>query len=221
MGEEVILGTEDSSAATESTVEASSVVTTEETKDEPQVENTSVVTKDEAKDETPETKDSKPDEVKDVAPEKYEDFTLPEGMEVDENLLNDALPVFKELNLTQDQAQKLVDLQAKTVQEEVTKQQDAWKDTMKEWGDQTKSDKEFGGTKFDESLVVMKQGIEAFGNAEFKQMLDITGVGNHPEMARFLFKVGQVVKEHNILHGSSNATGDKSSAVIMFPNMNQ
>lgn len=220
MGEEVILGTEDSSAATESTVEASSVVT-EESKEEQKGEESSVVTKDEAKEETPKTEDSKADEVKDVAPEKYEDFTLPEGMEVDESLLNDALPVFKELNLTQDQAQKLVDLQAKTVQEEVTKQQDAWKDTMKEWGDQTKSDKEFGGTKFDESLVVMKQGIEAFGNAEFKQMLDITGVGNHPEMARFLFKVGQVVKEHNILHGSSNATGDKSAAVIMFPSMNQ
>ena len=52
-----------------------------------------------------------------AAPEKYEDFKLPEGMEVNTDLLDKATPVFKELNLTQDQAQKMVDLQTTFVSE--------------------------------------------------------------------------------------------------------
>ena len=41
-----------------------------------------------------------------LAPETYADFTLPEGVELDTALLTDAAPLFKELGLTQEQAQK-------------------------------------------------------------------------------------------------------------------
>ena len=43
------------------------------------------------------------------APEKYEAFTLPEGYEVDEQLLNEFTPTLKELGLTQAAAQKVMD----------------------------------------------------------------------------------------------------------------
>ena len=45
-------------------------------------------------------------------PDEYADFSMPEGIQLDETMLAEALPVFKELELTQTQAQKLVDFQA-------------------------------------------------------------------------------------------------------------
>src|SRR5882762_10933205 len=43
------------------------------------------------------------------APEKYEDFKLPDGYKMDETASKEVTAMFKELNLSQDQAQKLVD----------------------------------------------------------------------------------------------------------------
>jgi len=57
-------------------------------------------------------KDSTADKAEKVIPDVYADFKVPEGMEVDKSLLNEALPVFKEMKLSQEEAQKLVDLQA-------------------------------------------------------------------------------------------------------------
>ncbi len=51
-----------------------------------------------------------------TVPDTYADFVMPEGVELDSALLTEAAPLFKELGLTQDQAQKLVDFQAKQVQ---------------------------------------------------------------------------------------------------------
>ena len=53
---------------------------------------------------------AKPDDAP-VVPDKYE-FKAPEGYEVDQKFLDDATPVLKELGLTQEQANKLFDIQA-------------------------------------------------------------------------------------------------------------
>jgi hypothetical protein len=47
------------------------------------------------------------------APEKYEDFKLPEGMPVNKEMTEGFKSVAKKLNLTQSQAQDLVDFSAK------------------------------------------------------------------------------------------------------------
>src|SRR5262245_55633150 len=49
------------------------------------------------------------------APEKYADFKIPDGMAVDAKALEAFTPALRELNLTQDQAQKLVDVYATNV----------------------------------------------------------------------------------------------------------
>ncbi|HET9131900.1 MAG TPA: hypothetical protein VFO86_13180, partial [Terriglobia bacterium] len=61
--------------------------------------------------------DKKPDDKENPtkiegAPEKYADFTLPEGFKFDDKTLEAATAVFKDLNLSQEGAQKLVDLYA-------------------------------------------------------------------------------------------------------------
>ena len=57
-------------------------------------------------------------EEKPGAPEEYADFTLPEGMEADPDLIAEFKAEAKRLNLSQEDAQKLVDIQAKLAEKQ-------------------------------------------------------------------------------------------------------
>lgn len=128
-------------------------------------------------------------------PDTYADFSLPEGMEVDEVALEKAAPIFKELGLNQDQAQKLVSVYAEMVQAGSQKQIDNFTQLINDWREQSMNDKEFGGEKFEQNVKLAKSAINKFGTPELKQLLEDHGVGNHPEMVRFMVRVGQTLKE--------------------------
>jgi hypothetical protein len=207
MAEETILGADTPAAD----ADANTVVE--------QVEEKGLVNEDkDATEEAGKSEDSTADEPK-VAPESYADFNIPEGMHHNEAMLAEASAVFKEIGLTQEQAQSLVNLDVKNKQAEHDETLAAWNKTMDDWRAESAADKEFGGTKLDESVVLAKKGRDAFGSAEFIQMLDVTGVGNHPEMVRFLVKLGKAISEDVILQGSGAAPKSKDASQIMFPNM--
>ena len=128
-------------------------------------------------------------------PDTYADFTLPEGMEVDELGLEKVTPLFKELGLTQENAQKLIDAYAEQIQAGSQKQMDDFTQLMNDWREQSANDKEFGGEKFEENVKLAKSAINKYGTPELKQLLEDHGVGNHPEMIRFMVRVGQTLKE--------------------------
>src|SRR5258707_6983365 len=67
------------------------------------------------------------------APEKYGDFKLPDGYKFDEKQLTDATALFKEMNLSQDQAQKLVDHYAANSLQAAEAPYKAWADLQKQW----------------------------------------------------------------------------------------
>jgi len=144
----------------------------------------------------------------------YAEFVVPEGMTINESLLNEAVPIFKELGLTQEQAQKLVDFQAK----QQAQQLDTFNQQIKTWADQAKTDKEFGGDKFEENVALARSAVSKFGTPELKQMLNEYGVGNHPEIIRFMVKVGQLTRED--VPGSKTATPNKpvDHVALLYPN---
>lgn len=131
-----------------------------------------------------------------AAPENgYADFSVPEGVTIDNALLEKVTPVFKELGLSQEQAQKLVDFQSDQVQAMADSQVEAFNQMVGEWAEQSKNDSEFGGDKFDESIAVAKAAIEKFGTPELRELLETHGLGNHPEMIRFMMRVGKLTQE--------------------------
>lgn len=191
----------------------------------PPVETTTPVDSQQAQD-VPETKsaeDSKPDKPQDKpegAPENYETFTLPEGVPVNESLMSEFQGLAKELNLTQENAQKLVDLQARESAKTAQEAQERW-DTLKtEWADSAKSDNEFGGQNFDANVGLAKQALDQFGTPELKEALEITGTGSHPEIIRFFYRVGKTLKEASMLTGSAPAQ-KKSAAELIYTSMNK
>ena len=151
-------------------------------------------------------------------PDTYADFVMPEGVEVDAALLTEAAPLFKELGLNQDQAQKLVDFQAKQAKAGSQSQVDTFNQLMNDWQEQSKSDKEFGGDKFDENVGIARAAVDKFGTPELKQLLEEHGVGNHPEVIRFMVKVGKLTAE-DVPGGTTTPTSKAQDRVsLLYPN---
>ncbi|MGU4637276.1 peptidase, partial [Escherichia coli] len=73
------------------------------------------------------------------APEKYE-FQAAEGVELDTEALKEFEPVARELNLTNEQAQKLVDAYPKILAGVQQRQAEAWQKTTEQWAADVKAD---------------------------------------------------------------------------------
>lgn len=151
----------------------------------------------------------------DTPPETYTDFDLPEGIELDAAALEKANPVFKDLGLTQEQAQKLVDLQSEMVQAGQQRQMEAFNQLKQEWVNQTKSDKEFGGDKFEESIGTARNAMDKYGTPELSKLMDDYGIGNHPEVVRFMVRVGQTLKE-DVPGGNTSASSPEQTRLTQL-----
>lgn len=155
-------------------------------------------------------KDKKPE----GAPEKYE-FKPAEGQQLDAAALEQFEPIARELNLTNDQAQKMVDLYGSQILPMVQKQQaEAWQKTTEQWAADVKADKEIGGDKLTASIGVAQRALETFGTSDLKEYLNSTGLGNHPDLIKFCVKVGQAMSEDKVLTG--NEHGQRSAAQVLY-----
>lgn len=153
-----------------------------------------------------------------AGPETYADFSLPEGMELDGEFLTEASAMFKADGLTQEQAQKYVDFYSGKIQAGAQAQSETYSQLMDDWRTQAQSDKEFGGDNFKESIGIAQAAIEAFGTPELTEFLEAHGAGNHPEMIRFMVKVGRLTKED--VPGSTTGSGTggkKDHAEQLYP----
>lgn len=161
----------------------------------------------------------KKEEVKTGAPEKYE-FKLPEGMKLDDAQSTEFSAVAKELNLTQEQAQKLVDLQAKYVEGQNKSHSENWTKTVDGWAQEARNDPEYGGAKFNESIALARTAVDKFGDKALKEALSLTGAGNHPALVRFMVKVGKAVSEDTVHKGSPPAQSI-DPVKSFYPSMNK
>lgn len=137
------------------------------------------------------------------APEKYE-FKAPEGQEFDPAVLDSYSEVARELNLSQEAAQKLLDKVAPRMQE---RQLEQIQTIRNEWADNARADKEFGGEKLNANLAVAKKALDAFGTPELRSLLNESGLGNHPELIRFMFRAGAAISEDRFVAGSQGGKG--------------
>lgn len=167
--------------------------------------------------ETPKT-----DAPKTQAPEKYSDFKLPEGLSVNKSAMDKFTPIFKDLGLSQENAQKLVDAQASFEQSVVEaqvagleKQNVEWLDTLKKgWG-----------SEFDKHVGFAAKGIEGLGIKGLREWLHESGLSNNPLLVEAFAKIGaEFFSEAQPSTGrSDNGKGaeEKSTGSLMYPDMKQ
>lgn len=161
----------------------------------------------------PPDKDPKADTGKPAvaAPEKYE-FKPAEGQELDAEAVKAFEPIAKELNLSNEQAQKLVDVYGSKIMPKLVEQQAAqWQQQIEQWAEQVKADKDLGT---DASIGAAQKAMDKFGSPELKQYLNETGLGNHPELVRIFANIGKAMSEDGLVTGNSG--GAKSAADVLF-----
>jgi hypothetical protein len=150
------------------------------------------------------------------APAEYTEFTEPEGQQMPANVAQLVKETAKELDLTQDQAQKLVELNIKRDQlmhERVNAESTRWLNELP-------SDKEFGGEKLSENLAIAKKAIDTFGTPELKKILEQSRLGNHPEFIRAFYRAGKAISQDNrlVAGGSGNTPAKGDAAAALYPN---
>lgn len=151
-----------------------------------------------------------------VVPESYE-FTAPEGMELDAVAVEAFTPIAKELGLNQAQAQKLADLYAGQVGRVMAQVQEAQAAQEAAWVSEIKADPEIGGAKLEGNLSVAAKAIDAFGGADLRQALTITGAGNHPAIVRAFVEIGKAISEDNFIRSNGADPGGRSAAETLYP----
>ncbi|MEX9782748.1 peptidase [Providencia manganoxydans] len=146
-----------------------------------------------------------------AAPEKYE-FTAGEGQELDKEAVSAFEPIARELGLSNEQAQKIVDVYGSTIMPQLVKQQaDAWQKQVTDWAESVQADKELSSV---ESIGNAQKAMEQFGTPELKEYLNETGLGNHPELIRIFSKIGKSMSEDGFVNGSSENA--RSTADVLF-----
>lgn len=164
--------------------------------------------------EKPADKPDDKEQKQDGAPEKYE-FKPAEGQELDTAALEQFEPIARELNLTNEQAQKMVDLYGTKIMPMVQKQQaEAWQKQTEGWAETVKADKEIGGDKLTANLSAAQRALDQFGTPDLKEYLNATGLGNHPDLVKTFVKIGKAMSEDGMVDGSNQ--GQRSAAEVLY-----
>lgn len=166
------------------------------------------------------SEESKPPAAAEVVPEKY-DIKVPDGYEIDPKEMEEASALFKDLGLSNEKAQKLVDFYEQKATKMAEAPYETWATMQEKWVGEIKADKELGGANLKTTLTTIGKYVDSLPNAaEFRQALDFTGAGNNPAIVRGLY---HLAKQH--VETASHAKGDPprkppaSPAKALYPNL--
>lgn len=161
-------------------------------------------------------------------PEKYE-FKLPEGITLNEAAMAIVDPIFKELGLSNEQAQKLVDVQLELNKQNEDGQVNAFNKYVEDLKVESKT---FFGPKLPEVMRNVARARDQFIHKELQEKLNISGLSNDKDVLVMLDKLGRVVGEGKFIDGKRSApaagkvgvetpTGKDASLAEVYPSMVQ
>lgn len=158
---------------------------------------------------------------------KAEDGTDTE-VEIDKALLDEATPTFKELGLTNDQANKLAPLAVKVQERMAQAQADDFTAMKTAWAKEAKADKDIGGAKWAETEALAARALDTFGAPSakdkdgnetnpFRILLNDTGLGNHPDMIRMFRAIGEKLGEDTVLANNALKATKPDRLAVLYP----
>lgn len=165
-------------------------------------------------------KDAKPAE---GAPEAYDEFKAPDGIEIDPEVLPEVHEIFKDLGLSQEKAQevfeKFLGIQEKlagTPEQQLQAAEQQIVALNSRLAEECKNLPEIGGEKFAESLATASKVMQQFGTPEFRSLIAYTGVGSHPEFFKMMVAIGSKMSPDNFVQGGEEARTERRGEEIMF-----
>lgn len=152
----------------------------------------------------------------------YEGLTAPEGTTLSEENIAAATPLMRTFNVPDDQAQAFLDQAApiiggivnEALEAAVASQLENKATVTREWAEEIQNDPEIGGPKLEQSRALMATALDKFFPPEFRTFLNETGLGNNPELARGLTRIGAQVSEGSIHRGEGGQQNRPTSAKL-------
>lgn len=161
------------------------------------------------------------------APEAYADFTAPEGIELNPAVMPELGEVFRDLGLSQDKAQgllnRLLEIQAKaegTPEQQIAAQDAQIAELNAQLAEQTRNLPDIGGANFEKSLETAAKVMAKFASPELRELIKYTAVGSHPEFFKFVHAIGSAMSEDVFENGGASPGGQKSLAERLWPGSN-
>lgn len=166
-------------------------------------------------------------------PPTYDAFVLPEGIQLETDKVTEFTGLLAELEQSgkadhtavQAFGQKAVEFyvnEVKRVLEDTSKQQiAAWEKTRNDWKESFLKDPEIGGNRFQTTVdsalnFIRTHGGTAEQQTEFRNLMETSGLGNHPAMIRILAKAGSAMSEGAPLAAMKPVSAPKSKVTTMY-----
>lgn len=139
--------------------------------------------------------DGKEKEAEEITPESYGDFEIPDGMPVNQPLLDEFKQFAASNKMSKETAQAIISLKVKEVQE----QQAAFQEQRKEWVVKLKTDPDFGGKAFESNVNTASLALRQFDqDGAALNVLQASGLDNHPAIVKLLHRVGLGVADDKV-----------------------
>lgn len=167
--------------------------------------------------EQPSNESTKPNDTAKRAPESYS-FKAAEGRELNKEFLDAYTPIFRELDLDQDSAQKLVDTYTKHSDAQVLKMREGW---QKEIRDKFGSELDSKLANFGRMKDAVFEGDKESRTA-FEKALNLTGAGDHPAIFAAMMKLADKFTEGTHVSGKGpSVEGQKAPGTTTKPSAAQ
>ena len=155
---------------------------------------------------------------KPVVPDKYE-LKLPEGAILEAADVEDTAALAKELGLSNEAAQKLLEKRNADRATLLESQQQFLRDSVSSWENAVKADPEIigeKGTEFQANVKLAKQALNRFGSPELIKALKETGYGSHPDLVRMMVRVGKAMRSDEMHEGKNLGGGGNRERAEKF-----
>jgi len=131
-----------------------------------------------------------------AAPPTDYQLTAPEGFDLSPQMLEEAAPVFRELGLDSEGANRLMPLAGKLADHIVTGLESDHSTLKKDWAKATLADPHIGGANWNETRRLVDTAMKYVGagpQSELRELLNESGLGNHPAFVRAFRQFGAVL----------------------------
>ncbi len=132
------------------------------------------------------------------APEEY-NFDKVGEIEIDKEISTAFAEIASALDLSQEGASKILEKILPVMQE---RQTEYIRSLHADWVVDSKKDKEIGGLLLEDSVKTAKIALKKIGTPKLNELLEQSGLGNHPEIIRFLSRVGKQISEDSFVSNS-------------------
>ena len=146
------------------------------------------------------------------SPEAYQ-FTFSDGVEVDEQVLENFREVAFSEGLSQQQAENIATMYAGLVERQMDEQQAVMAETEAGWLKELKQGREYAKT-----VASARLAMERFGSPELNTLFNETRLGSHPALVRFVARVGRELAEPVFIQGKG---GSKVQKLNFYETMNR